>query len=1173
MEKFGSPKLLAPIITVVEDDADYFSEKPRTEERNGSLSTPPVAAPRRGSAISRTASRKQSIITNVVIPTHLLNQVSSSVQYTSVTQERKRRESKARLDPREQFDAEAFANTQSAAVVRALGKRPNTPKNRSRASSMSLHRRAVTSRRGSTRPQTGFAPDDMLGVPGTSLTPGTPGTPRTPGTPAPAGSILRKSSITGRFNPNLSIAIPPPTLAVPGAVAFRKKSTVTFGELPTPSSERITSPRKKSVVTFSPPYTPSFHTPLIRTPLSEEPEPARTKSIISVTQEFDVSYDEKKPGDVDMKGFLDQDYFGDYSMADTAPRNGSQFLGHGPLDTPGSLRPETPGRQTGWRWGGGRESISGTVSTRSATRRNTSINAGRDARKQSVWVRAASVWQDTIATVGDTMQTVTSKMRRNTMQDVYDQAKIRGEEMQRSQLFMITFEYAIYALILATIYFVFIGMPLWNGTAWWIYHAMQHSFNVQGTWAIFVSIALFYAYTPLLVFFEPDLPMPSTSLPPNPSSTPGVQDTCLLIPCYKSASIIGPTLQAATRIFPPSHIFVIANGNSPTPLDATELVCNKYGVNHVWSPVGSKIVAQFVGCYAAKGFRNVLLIDDDCALPPNFPIVSDRLVGNVKCMGYSIKSVGPGSSRGTLAQQAQDMEYKLSGLQRVLAAKVGSALFPHGAISLWDREFLIRTFHQHPGFNVSEDWFFGHVARELGCRTMMCTNVFIETETPADVFVSSGGVRGGFGEMTVFKQRFTRWNFFFVNGMYYNLRYILFSWKLGWWELGTKLWCVQEIYETLLYLAMPLVVPITFYVRPLFAFYMFLATCVLYFVNVAIFNEVHLRRKGERVGSLAVYVYYMPYKLVLTFVNVASCYYALFKYATYFAKKHPKVIEDEKAVGVVLQLEEARDDESLLTNEEESDLPPQPKSGRRMTVTAVGAQTQIPTLDAYGMAVSGSRRMTVTTLGPRIDAAPNGQQHSQRRLSVDAPAMLMVGGRKFSVPNQPGTEGMRRLSSSMSPISPGFPRSGLQSMGRRGSGSGSGSDDEDNGLAFHTPRSGSTTAPPSARARLFSVAEVHDEEEFPEVDSHRPDSKRRKSSAPRWVMDFARKASVGRRKSRATSRVDDDIPDGLLDQLADAQVKLSKNRLEVVGFEIDCGIQLADDHDKERRTSESRSMV
>jgi hypothetical protein len=273
----------------------------------------------------------------------------------------------------------------------------------------------------------------------------------------------------------------------------------------------------------------------------------------------------------------------------------------------------------------------------------------------------------------------------------------------------------------------------------------------------------------------------------------GVENTALMIPCYKSASIIGPTLEAALKIFPAQNIYVIANGNSATPLDDTEDVCRPYGVNHIWSPVGSKIIAQFVGCYATKKFENVLLIDDDCLLPANFPVVSDRLVGRVKCIGYTIKSVGPISSKGTFCQQAQDLEYKISGIQRALAGKIGSATFPHGAISLWNREFLQQTFHDHPGFTVSEDWFFGDSCRRLGGRIDMCTSVFVETETPSAVFFSSGGSRGGFGEMTIFKQRFMRWNFFFVNGMYYNMKYIIKSWKLGWWELGAKIFVWQEV--------------------------------------------------------------------------------------------------------------------------------------------------------------------------------------------------------------------------------------------------------------------------------------------------------------------------------------------------------------------------------------------
>lgn len=388
------------------------------------------------------------------------------------------------------------------------------------------------------------------------------------------------------------------------------------------------------------------------------------------------------------------------------------------------------------------------------------------------------------------------------------------------------------------------------------------------------------------------------------TTIPGVHNTALLIPCYKSENIIGPTLEAALKIFPASHIFVIANGNSETPLDNTAEVCERYGVQHVWSSVGSKIVAQYVGCYKARRFENVLLIDDDCALPPNFPVVSDRLTGNVKSVGYTIKSVGPESSKGTWCQQAQDLEYKLSGLQRAFAGKVGSATFPHGAISLWNRKFLVKTFNDHPGYSVSEDWFFGDSCRRLGGRIVMCSSVFVETETPSAVFFSSGGSRGGFGEMTIFKQRFMRWNFFFVNGMYYNMKYIIKSWKLGWWEFGAKLFVFQEVYETLLYLFTPFILPISFIVRADFCGYLLLGTIVMYLINVVIFNEIHLRLRNERISWTVIILYYMPYKLILTLVNVASCYWSLYKYAKYFAKRHPKIIEDARAVEVAMRVGE-----------------------------------------------------------------------------------------------------------------------------------------------------------------------------------------------------------------------------------------------------------------------------
>lgn len=299
--------------------------------------------------------------------------------------------------------------------------------------------------------------------------------------------------------------------------------------------------------------------------------------------------------------------------------------------------------------------------------------------------------------------------------------------------------------------------------------------HLQYGFLIFFLFGGSLAWLPLLfVSFEKDAKtdLESTSERSNAS------ETCLLIPAYKAADALPTTIEHALRIFKPNQIFILANGNSPTPLDNTEEVCKQYGVNHAWIPIGSKIAAEFVGVMLAKEFKYALLIDDDVHLPANLPIVTDRIQsdqkhGSTVCVGYSIRSTGPDESPGTFIQQAQDLEYKLSGLSRHFQGTYGSAVFPHGAIILWDREILEKLFWGHPGFKISEDWYFGHTCRvsSTGCpkrcctdysksagfRIQFCTQVFVPTETPPSLFIPVKSTRGGYGEMTVWKQRFYRW--------------------------------------------------------------------------------------------------------------------------------------------------------------------------------------------------------------------------------------------------------------------------------------------------------------------------------------------------------------------------------------------------------------------------------
>ncbi|KAL8981838.1 MAG: hypothetical protein Q9177_005452 [Variospora cf. flavescens] len=475
--------------------------------------------------------------------------------------------------------------------------------------------------------------------------------------------------------------------------------------------------------------------------------------------------------------------------------------------------------------------------------------------------------------VGNAVTNVTNKFRRGNFREMYEKAKVKQATIRRSSRAQFVFKWTFYVLLTATIYLLLIGLPLWRGAVWYMYILFKKHLVLKAGMAITFGLSSF-----------------RTSL--------------------YAIAVGKPHELLTTRQ-------VVANGNSPEPLDNTAEICRQYDVSHTWSPLGSKIIAQFVGCYVARKFPNVLLIDDDCLLPPNLPIVSERLKGNVQCIGYIMKSIGENGSLGTLCQQAQDLEYKLCGLAKDFAGKVGSVTFPHGCIVLWDRELLVRTFHEHPGFSVSEDWFFGHAARQLGSRITMCTSTFVETETPSAVFFSSGGARGGFGEMTIYKQRFFRWNYFFVTGMYYDLIYILFDWKLGWWEIGAKIFVFQEIYETMLYLLAPFVIPISFATRPAFAGEIYLATIAMYALNALIFNYVHLRSRKQSV-SFKAFLYYNWFKWVLGFVNIASCYYAIYTYATYFAKRHPKVIEDHKAVEIILRMEEK--EIYMLEKEEINDL-------------------------------------------------------------------------------------------------------------------------------------------------------------------------------------------------------------------------------------------------------------
>jgi hypothetical protein len=72
----------------------------------------------------------------------------------------------------------------------------------------------------------------------------------------------------------------------------------------------------------------------------------------------------------------------------------------------------------------------------------------------------------------------------------YEKAKQKGTELQRKKWVQITFEWTIYLILLLFVYFVLIGVPLWNGAVWWMYWVVETKFVIAGGFAITLGIAL-----------------------------------------------------------------------------------------------------------------------------------------------------------------------------------------------------------------------------------------------------------------------------------------------------------------------------------------------------------------------------------------------------------------------------------------------------------------------------------------------------------------------------------------------------------------------------------------------------------------------------------------------------------------------------------------------------------
>lgn len=318
--------------------------------------------------------------------------------------------------------------------------------------------------------------------------------------------------------------------------------------------------------------------------------------------------------------------------------------------------------------------------------------------------------------------------------------------------------YSLYYIFLfATIYFVFIGIPFWDGFFYWLWKAIR-VFKLAYGYLMFLLLEFCLTVIPIIIYRRKHIK----------TKTEKTNDIALIIPCHKAGDIIKDTLEAALKVFEPQNIFVIDNGNSSEPLDNTNLICEELGINYKWVSVGSKVAAIYVGAKITKNYKYVMQIDDDVFLNEDMSFPVDE---NTDCIAYMISA---DSHRGNknIIHHLQDMEYKHGGIIR---GYQGSPMFAHGAISLWNRLTLINVLENHQMYKISDDWFTGYTCNAMGYNITVCDRNFVKTDVPSNLFFKSR--QGGYGNATLFSQRFGRWYRTRIIQMFYTCYYMFFVWK------------------------------------------------------------------------------------------------------------------------------------------------------------------------------------------------------------------------------------------------------------------------------------------------------------------------------------------------------------------------------------------------------------
>lgn len=447
-----------------------------------------------------------------------------------------------------------------------------------------------------------------------------------------------------------------------------------------------------------------------------------------------------------------------------------------------------------------------------------------------------------------------------------------------------------YVVLMSVIYFLFIGVPIWDGLIIWTFNRIKYSYGKYG-YLIFLLPEIILTTLPLIIFT-----VFHNRKYYNKKVEKRSYQIALVIPCHKAQDVIKNTLEKALKLFDGRSIYVIDNGNTSIPTDNTRHICNGLGVNYIWCDVGSKLAAIYVGTKAAVGYKYIMQIDDDMELEQDmtFPICND-----IDCIAYTISGISK-FKKNNLLQRCQDVEYKISGFIKALQSWVGNTIFAHGAISLWKRDSLIKVLHQHPMYPISDDWFTGFIANCMGMRIEVCDQKFIGTDTPSVLFY--GGRLSGYGNATLLHQRLTRWYALIGIQIMNQIYYIFFVWKFSWKRIiMQKLILLWYMFVMIIITFRYIILGYSLFLSPIFPLIMFSVNIGIWLIHFSIINY-KLLVDNERIPFYMIFIQpiYTMYDILI--LGCAMIYGIFYKIPNVLFTPRLKLSENDKIQSILNKL-------------------------------------------------------------------------------------------------------------------------------------------------------------------------------------------------------------------------------------------------------------------------------